>query len=362
MATNAAVDVDKLLKAIRQAGGAVVTVAKGIDQETGKAPIGSASGQQVSSPSVPQSPPAEEQSDGSTFPRFPELAGELRAMVWQQALNDPRLIYVHLGVPGSGASTNFDGFVMNRAYLTETDPYPSLFNASGESRQEVLLPTWDVSRTNWLGRLGLTQFHPNQLDLVYISGLRDGGRTPPLDINKIIPLSLVLGNVLPRVMVNGDIFVRYFSPDPDRQPEDPMAKALADLRALGSQYAPLFANDPAGLPRPRLPESMVFMLDNFPLKWDIVSPCDIPGHREEFIASCCIHYDHLEIIADSDMEEWMDANLVRHNDDTARDRANWRVRMEIVPAIRAIFTGWRNQPDVITHVPRLFFARVKPSH
>ncbi|KKY37931.1 hypothetical protein UCDDA912_g02148 [Diaporthe ampelina] len=181
-------------------------------------------------------------------------------------------------------------------------------------------------------------------------------------MNKIIPLSLVLGNVLPRVMVNGDIFVRYFNPDPNRQHENPVDKALADLRALGNQYAPLFADDPAGLPRPRLPESMVFALDNLPLRWDIASPCEVPGHREAFIVPCCIHYEHLEMISDEDMDGWMDANLVWQDNDLARDRTIWRIRMEIVPSIRAIFTGWRNQPDVATQVPRLFFAHIKPSH
>ncbi|KAK7699286.1 hypothetical protein SLS64_011744 [Diaporthe eres] len=311
--------------------------------------------------SQPQVPSGEQSSD--TFPRFSELAVELRIMIWQHAMDDPRLIYIHLGIPGSGAVTTFDRFILNRNYLAETrNPRPSLLDASSESSAEVRrMEEGGASRTRWLGLLGLAQFHPTRADLVYIGGLRDHGRTPPGDTNKIIPLSLVLGNILPRVMVNADVFVKYFDPDENQDPENPIDKALADLRALGDQYAPFFADDPSGLPRPRLPGSMVFMLDNFHLRWDIASPCTVSGHREEFITSCCIHYDHLEIIADEDMDNWMDGNLVQYHGDLAGDRANWRIRMEIVPAIRAIWAGWRSHPDVATQVPRLFFARIRPS-
>lgn len=308
-----------------------------------------------------QVPPGEQSS--ATFPRFSELAAELRTMIWQHAMDDPRLIYIHVGIPGSGVVTTFDLFIMNRNYLVEArNPRSNLLDVSSESSAEVRrMERGDASRTRWLDILGLAQFYPTRADLVYIGGLRDGGRTPPSDTNKIIPLSFVLGNILPRVMVNADVFVKYFDPDENQEPENPIDKALADLRTLPNQYAPLFADGPDGLPRPRLPESMVFMLDNFHLKWDIASPCTVSEHREEFITSCCIHYDHLEITADEEMDNWVEDNLVRYDDDLAGDRSNWRIRMEIVPAIRTIWAGWRSQPDVATQVPRLFFARIRPS-
>ncbi|KAG6357557.1 hypothetical protein INS49_013434 [Diaporthe citri] len=320
------------------------------------------SNQQVSSTmSQPQAPPGEQ--SNATFPRFSELAAELRIIIWQHAMDDPRLMYVHLGIPGTGAVTTFDRFIMNGNYLAATtNPRSGLIDACSESSGEVhRIESWDTSKVRWLGMLGLTQYYPTRADLVYMGGLRDGGRTPPADANKIIPLSLVLGNILPRVMVNADVFMKYFDPDENQDPENPIDKALADLRTLGDQYAPLLADDPNGLPRPRLPESMVFMLDNFHLRWDIASPCTVPEHREEFITSCCIHYDHLEIVADEDMDNWMEANLVQYDDDLAGDRSNWRIRMEIIPAIRAIWAGWRSQPDVATQVPRLFFTRIRPS-
>lgn len=361
-ATNATtVDVDRLLRAIQQAGGAVITVCKG-EKAADKVSLTPNSNQQVGSTvSQPQVPPGE-QSD-ATFPRFSELAAELRTMIWQHAMDDPRLIYVHLGIPGSGAVTTFDRFIMNRIYLAEArNPRSSLLDASDESSAEVRrAEEGDASRTRWLGMLGLAQYHPTRADLVYMGGLRAGDQTPPADANKVIPLSLVLGNILSRIMVNADVFVNYFDPDESQEPENPIDKALADLRTLGNQYAPLFTADSNGLPRPRLPESMVFMLGNSHLRWDIASPCTVPGHREQFITSCCIHYDHLEIVNDEDMDSWMEANLVQYEDDLAGDRSNWRIRFEIVPAIRAIWAGWRGQPDVATQVPRLFFARIRPS-
>lgn len=361
-ATNATtVDIDRLLRAIRQARRVVITLAKG-EQPAGNVSLKPNSNQQVSSTtSQPQVPPGGQPS--ATFPRFSELAPELRTMIWEQAMEDPRLIYVHLGVPGTGAVTTFDCFIMNSNYLDEAgNPRTSLLDTSSESSAEVLrIERGDASRARWLGMLGIAQLYPTKADLVYLGGLKDLGRTPPADTNKIIPLSLVLGNILPRVMVNADVFVNYFNPDPGQEPENPINKALADLRTLDNQYAPLLADDPNGLPRPRLPESMVFMLGNFHLRWGIASPCNVPEHQEEFITSCCIHYDHLEIVADEDMDNWMEDNLVQYNDDLAGDRPNWRIRLEIVPAIRAIWAGWRSQPDVATQVPRLFFARIRPS-
>lgn len=282
-------------------------------------------------------------------------------MIWQNAMDDPRLIYIHLGIPGTGAVAAIDRFIMNATYLAEKrHPRSGVILACKESREEVnrvsRIERDDASRTAWLARLGLTQYRPTRADLVYMGGLRDGGRAPPADSNKIIPLGLVLGNVLQRVMLNADVFVDYFAPDPSRQPENPVDKALADLRTLGNHYKPLFADDPHGLPRPVLPESMVFMLGNTHLKWDIASPCTIPGHSQAFIMSCCIHYDHLQIIADDDMDGWMDENLVQYD---ARESS--RIRVEIVPAIRAIFAGWQDQHGVATQVPRLFFARIRPS-
>ena len=295
--------------------------------------------------------------EGEVFSLFRNLPPELRAMVWRRAMGNPRLIYVHLGVPGAGAFARFDRFIMNRAYLLENNQPSGVLSASHESRAEALRDARrDVSSINWLGMLGLTEFNPTGWDLVYLGGLRDGGQRPPTDMNRVIPLSFVLGNVLPRVCVNGDVFVRYFAPDQNQQPENPIDKGLADLRALNSAFAPLFADTPAGLPNPRLPETMVFMLDNYHLRWGIVSPCTEPGHRVDFITTCCIHYDHLEIVADENMDAWMDANLAQYD----ADRAN-RICMEIVPSIRAIWIGWQTRPDVAAQVPRLFFASIKPS-
>lgn len=302
--------------------------------------------------------------EGEGFPLFPNLPPELRAMVWKHAVGEPRLIYVQVSVPGSGAFARFDRMLMNRNHLTETSQPSGVLYACHESRAEALDGAQrDVSSINWLSMLGVLEFHPNASDLVYLGGLRDKGRTPPADMNRIIPLSLVLGNILPRVCVNGDVFARYFAremnkPDDEDQqpPENPIEKGLASLRSLNTQFAPLFANTPAGLPHPRLPESMVLMLDNFHLRWSIVSPCTDPAHTEAFIVSCCIHYEHLEIIADADIDVWMDANLSEYD----ADRAN-RIREEIVPSIRAIWAGWRSRPDVANQVPRLFFTRIRPS-
>lgn len=357
--TNAAVDVDRLLRAIRRAEDAVATVSNG-EKGKGKGPMkSSTSGQQVGWPTPSQVPP-EEQS-ASNFSRFPELAPELRTMIWQNAMDDPRLIYIHLGIPGTGAVAAIDRFIMNGTHVAETrHPRSGVILACKESNEEVnrvnRVERNDASRTAWLARLGLTQYHLTRADLVYMGGLRDGGRAPPADSNRIIPIGLVLGNVLPRVILNADVFMDYFAPDPSRQPENPLDKALADLRTLGNQYKPLFADDPHGLPRPVLPESMVFMLSNTNLKWDIASPCTVSGHSQAFILSCCIHYDHLQIIANDDMDGWMDENLVHYD---ARESS--RIRMEIVPAVRAIFAGWRGQPAVVIQVPRLFFARTTPS-
>lgn len=56
------------------------------------------------------------------------------------------------------------------------------------------------------------------------------------------------------------------------------------------------------------------------------------------------------------MDAWMDANLGEYD----ADRAN-RIRDETVPSIRAIWAGWRSRPDIANQVPRLFFARIRPS-
>lgn len=361
-ATHTAVDVDRLLQAIRLAGGAFAISAKAGEQKNVQASLESAPNQQVGSAAT-QSHVAPGEESSATFSRFPKFVPELRSMIWQQAIGDSRLIYVHLGIPGTGTVAAFDSFIMNRSYLADADnARQSLWSTCMESRDEVRrIERLDGSKRNWLGRLGITQFRPTSADLVYMGGLHHGERAPPRDMNKIIPLSLVLGNILSAVMVNADVFVKYFDPDPNREPENPTDKALADLRTLGNQYAPFFDDDSDGLPQPRLPESMVFMLGNFHQKWNIASPCTVPEHREEFITSCCIHYDHLEIIDDEDMDGWMDSELVHYDEDSSRDRQNWRVRMEIVPAIRAIFAGWRSQPNLATPAPRLFFARIKPS-
>lgn len=206
---------------------------------------------------------------GENFPLFPDLPPELRVMVWKHAVGDPRLIYVQVSFPGSGEFARFDRMLMNRNHLVETTQTPGVLYVCQESRAEALDGTRrDVSSINWLSMLGVLEFHPKASDLVYLGGLRDQDRTPPADMNRIIPLSLVLGNILPRVCVNGDVFARYFAREvnkPDDEdwepPENPIEKGLASLRALNSQFAPLFANTAAGLPRPQLPESMVLMLD-----------------------------------------------------------------------------------------------------
>lgn len=354
-ATNAAVDVDRLLRAIRRAGDAVATVSNG-KQEKGKGPMFPTADQQAGW--TPPSQISPEEQPAHSFPGFLELPRELRSLIWQNALDEPRLIYIHLGIPGMGAVAAIDRFVMNANYLAEKrTPRSNLILACQESSEEVnRADRQDPSRTAWLARLGLAQYHPTRADLVYMGGLRDAGRTPPADANRIIPLGLVLGNVLPRVMLNADVFVDYFAPRPDQQPENPLDKALADLRTLGNHYTPLFDDGHDGLPRPMLPESMIFMLGNTRLTWDVASPCTVIGHNQAFIASCCIHYDHLEIISDGDMDGWMNGNMGRYD---AQER--FRIRTEIVPAVRAIFAGWRGQPGVATQVPRLFFARIRPS-
>lgn len=245
-ATNSAVDLDRLLRAIRQAGG-VVTVSNGGQQENGNDPLETTSNQQVgSTASQPQAPPPGGQSS-LTFPRFSELAPEVRSMIWQDAINIPRLIYIHIGIPGTGAWSVFDRFILNMNYLAETEnSLSSLFSTCRESRGELrraARPGPDPSRARWADMLGLAQLRPTGADLVYMGGLNDLGRTPPADTNRIIPLALVLGDVLPWVMVNADIFVSYFNPDPNEQPENPTDKALADLRALGNAYAPQAARE-----------------------------------------------------------------------------------------------------------------------
>lgn len=313
--------------------------------------------------------------EGEVFLLFLNLPPELRIMIWRLAIPDPRLMYVRVSVPGPGAFTRFDRFILNREHLTEVSSHPpGVLYACHESRAEALRGAQrGPSSVNWLSTLGILEFHPTADDLVYLGGLRDQGRTPPADTDRIIPLSLVLGNVLPRVMVSGDVFLRYFArannnnnnnnPHEDQDqapppPENPIEKGLASLRALNTEFAPLFADTQAGLPSPKLPESMVFMLDNFSLRWGTGSSCTVPGHtRWRSIFRCCIHYDHLEIIADGDMDAWMDATLASQYD---ADRAN-RIRMEIVQPIRGIWAGWRSRPDIVARVPRLFFARIRPS-
>lgn len=89
--------------------------------------------------------------------------------------------------------------------------------------------------------LGILEFHPTAADLVYLGSVQDQGRDPPADTNRIIPLSLVLGNVLPWVCVNGDVFVKYFARDDlngNEPPENPIEKGLTSLRALNTQFAP----------------------------------------------------------------------------------------------------------------------------
>lgn len=361
-ATNAAVNVDRLQHAIRRAGGVAITASNGGQQEKGKGPLEETPNQQVGpTGSQPQAPP--EESSSNAFPLFPEFPRELRCLIWEEAINDPRLIYIHFGIPGTRFVPFIDRCILNRNHLAETrNPRRSVFNTCSEGREEsrrTARRDSDHSRYRWLRLLGLDQLNPTGSDLVYVGGLQDLGRAPPADTSRIIPMALVLGDVLPWVMVNADIFVSYFNPDPSRQPEDPVGKALADLRALypGDGDMAIFAdNVRTGLPHPQLPESMVFMLDNFRLKWEIASPCTIPGHNEDPETSCCIHYDHLEIIADENMDDWMDENLGQYD-----DRASFRIRMETVPAVRAIFAGWQSQPDVATQVPQLSFARIRPS-
>jgi hypothetical protein len=311
--------------------------------------------------------------EGEGFPLFLNLPAELRIVIWRHAIPDPRLMYVRVSVPGPGAFTSFERFILNREHLTEVSSHPpGVLYACHESRAEALRGAQrGPSSINWLSTLGILKFHPTADDLVYLGGgPRDQGRTPPADTDRIIPLSLLLGNVLPRVMVNGDVFLRYFArannnnnPHEDQDhapppPENPIEKGLASLRALNSQFAHLFADTQAGLPSPKLPESMVFMLDNFTLRWGTGSSCTVPGHtRWRSIFRCCIHYDHLEIIADGDMDDWMDATMAVQYD---AGRAN-RIRMEIVPSIRGIWAGWRSRPDIVARVPQLFFARIRPA-
>lgn len=178
-------------------------------------------------------------------------------------------------------------------------------------------------------------------------------------MQSIIPLSLVLGNVVSRVLVNGDVFVRYFAPYEGQPPESPLTKAIADLHGMGPNYARLFADALWGLPQPCLPRTMVFMLSNDLLEWEPQPPCTMLGHHEQVFMgrdSCCIHYEDLEIIPNTAMDHWLQANLVGHNDPVLERR----VRMDIIPWIRHIFAGWLRHPDLVPHVPQLFFARIKP--
>lgn len=298
--------------------------------------------------------------EGEGFSLFPNLPPELRALIWRHT-TEPRLIFILPGVPRAGPLTRFHRVVMNRAHLVETNQPLSVLCACHESRHEALTGAQrDLSSLNWLSILGILEFNPTAADLVYFGGLRDQGQTPPADTDTIIPFCLVLGNILPRVCTNGDVFASYFDRDDETEegqpPENPIEKGLASLRALNAQFAPLFADTPAGLPSPRLPESMVFMLDNLPLRWAITSPCTNPAHNRVFILSCCMHYDHLEIIPDADMDAWMDANLEQYDEDKAR-----RIRTETVPSIRAIWAGWRSRSDIAAQVPQMFFARIRPS-
>lgn len=315
---------------------------------------------------------------GDNFPRFPEMAKELRDTVWQHASNEPRLIYIHLHVPSSAPPpAPFDRFIMNEAYLADAaQSRRSLLLACSESRDEVLRDealrasgAGGAPGVNCLNMLRIAHLRPTRADLIYLGGLWSGGQSHPEDADTIIPLSLLLGDVMPQVMINADIFASFFNPQSGRQLGDPVETALADLRAgEGAPYAALLANNnnnnTAGLPQPRLPERMIFMLDNFRLRWYFAPPCADPGHRGALLfESCCIHYDHLEIIADEDMDHWMEANLSEPDDDNglSRGQKNRRIQRETVPAIRAVWAGWRSQPDIAAQVPRLFFARIRPS-
>lgn len=312
-----------------------------------------------------------------TFPRFPELAKELREIVWQHASNEPRLIYIHLHVPSSAPlPAPFDRYIMNEAYLADAaQSRRSLLLACSESRDEVLRDealrasgAGGAPGVNWLNMLRIAHLRPTGADLIYLGGLWSGGQSHPEDADTIIPLSLLLGDVISQVMLNADIFASFLNPQSGRQLGDPVETALADLRAgQGAPYAALFANNnnnTAGLPQPRLPERMIFMLDNFRQRWYFATPCADPGHSGGRLeSSCCIHYDHLEIIADEDMDDWMEANLSEHydGDGLSRGQKKGRIRRETVPAIRHIWAGWRSQPDIAAQVPRLFFARIRPS-
>lgn len=314
---------------------------------------------------------------GDTFPRFPELAKELRDMIWQHASDEPRLIYIHLSVPISDPTPNpYDLYIMNRTYLADAaQSRRSLLAACSESRHEVLRHEAlrasgadDAPRENWLNTLGIAHLRPTGADLVFMGGLGSGGQSHPQDAATIIPLCLLLGGVIPQVMLNADIFASFFGPQSGRQLGNPVETALADLRAgPGAPFAALLDDDDddtAGLPPPRLPERIILMLDNFRQRWYFASPCADPGHSGGLlISSCCIHYEHLEITADEDMDDWMEANLTEHydGDDLSRGQKNRRIQKETVPAIREIWAGWLRQPDIAAQVPRLFFARIRPS-
>ncbi|KAI3390770.1 hypothetical protein diail_8680, partial [Diaporthe ilicicola] len=268
-----------------------------------------------------------EQQDSFTI--FSRLPAELRTKIWRHAGLEPRLAFVLLGMPTQtwvttpnidmiqGIGTVFYRAFMNRVHLNETNTRRSLLSASQESRHEILQATiTDPSSMNWLERLGLAEYNIMRHDLVYLGGLSNGLSGALRDMESVIPLSLVLGNVLGRVMVAGDVFVRYFQPYIFHQPENPINKALSDLRQFGANYAVLFGN--TGLPHPRLPGSMVFLLDNVDLEWaPDASPCTVPSHTERAYidrSSCCIHHDHLEIIEDARMDEWMNINFERRPD------------------------------------------------
>ncbi|KAJ0120848.1 hypothetical protein J7T55_015583 [Diaporthe amygdali] len=283
--------------------------------------------------------------EGGTVARLPSAGQHALPRLTpgqEYAAQQPRLAFVLLGMPtptwlntnGIDLVNNIDSMfwraIMNRVYLLEADPRRSLLAASHESRNETFRATSTGSvRSNWLNRLGLAPIRLNYSDLLYLGGFSQGAHGALRDMQSIIPLSLVLGNVVSRVLVNGDVFVRYFAPYEGQPPESPLTKAIADLHGMGPNYARLFADALWGLPQPRLPRTMVFMLSNDLLEWEPQPPS---------------------------MDHWLQANLVGHNDPVLETR----VRMDIIPWIRHIFAGWLRHPDLVPHVPQLFFARIKP--
>lgn len=384
-------DFGMLLKAIKLAGGTVGRAKQQVCATyTGMASACSlllASEQQVGS-NLPLTPRYRQV--GGSFTLFNSLPAELRAKVWQHAglQLQPRLAFVLLDMPTQAwmeqawrgtndirnVETTFDRVIKNRIHLIETDlPRSNLLASCREGRREVLRATTaDPAFVEWMKRLGLAHFNINSNDLLYLGGFSQGAEGGSRDADRIIPLNLVLGAILPKVLVRADVFLEFFSmarfqsagqPISVGQPTDILNEAVADLQGLGATYARLFANNPSGLPQPRLPGTIIFMLSNgFREYSPDFSPCTIPGHREQVSRgreSCCLHYEHLEIIPEEDIDGWMDAHLLQSSVNLIAPQSHWYLRHKTVPGIRHIWASWRSHPNAVPHIPRLLFAWIK---